>query len=96
VPNGQGEVTLLKARCPRCERSLPLDQLEGHELECELVPGVPVHPGPVRPGNLGGFLPKRRRTTIPPEVAAELEHMASHPPTAEQIAAEMARLGPRQ
>lgn len=92
-PNGQGEVTLLKVRCPRCERSMLVDEFDEHV--CELVPGDPVQTGN-RPGNLAGFLPRRRSRRHSPEAAAaeeQLQRMASNRPTPEQIAAEAARLG---
>jgi hypothetical protein len=93
TPNGEGEVTLLKVRCSRCERSMPIAEWEEHV--CELVPGDPVQPLS-RPGNLAGFLPRRRgRRQSAQDAAAEeqLQRMASNRPTSEQIAAEAARLG---
>jgi hypothetical protein len=92
-PNGQGEVTLLKVRCPRCERSMEVAEFDEHV--CELVPGDPVHAAN-RPGNLAGFLPRRRRHPKSAQDAAaeeQLQHMASNRPTPEEIAAEAARLG---
>jgi hypothetical protein len=90
TPNGQGEVTLLKVRCPRCERSMEVVEFDDHV--CELVPGQPVQPGPKRPGNLGGLL-RHSRGMTPPEVQEELARMAAHRPTPEAIAAEAQRLG---
>jgi hypothetical protein len=93
-PNGQGEVTLFKVRCPRCERSMQVVEYDEHV--CELVPGEPVQPSS-RPGNLAGFLPRRRsRRPSARDAAAEeqLQRMVSDRPTPEQIAAEAARLEP--
>jgi hypothetical protein len=93
-PNGQGEVTLFKVRCPRCERSMQVVEFDEHV--CELVPGDPVQPSS-RPGNVAGFLPRRRsRRPSARDAAAEeqLQRMASDRPTPEQIAAEAARLEP--
>lgn len=90
-PNGHGEVTLLKVRCPRCEQSMQVAEFDGHV--CELVPGEPVQPATAkRPGNLGRHL-RRPRAMPPPEVEQELARMAAHRPTPEQIAAEAQRLG---
>lgn len=72
-PGGQGEVSLLKVRCPICERSMPRDEIDDHV--CVPV-GEPIRPG-VRAGNLANFLPRRpKRGAVPPEVQAELAAMA--------------------
>jgi len=72
-----------------------MEVAEFDEHVCELVPGDPVQPLS-RPGNLAGFLPRRRaRRQSTQDVAAEeqLQRMASNRPSPEQIAAEAARLG---
>jgi hypothetical protein len=89
LPNGQGEVTLLKVRCPRCERSMLIDEFDEHP--CELVLSEPIQPPPKRRrGFQRLFEPSE---SVPPEVRAELERMERERPTPEQIAAEVARIG---
>lgn len=92
TPNGVGEVALLKVRCPRCERSMPVDEVEGHD--CELVPGTPVEV-PLRRARARGGLQRlfSDAEPIPAEVQAELQRMQTERPSPEQIAAEVARLG---
>ena len=90
-PNGQGEVALLTARCPRCERSMPVAEVENHD--CQLVPGEPVQAPPKRRGGHGLHRVFGGPESVPPEVRAELERMERERPTPEQIAAEVARIG---
>jgi hypothetical protein len=90
TPNGVGEVSLLTARCPRCERSMPVAEIEDHP--CELVVGEPVQAPPKRRGGRG-LHRVFEATAVPPEVEEELARMAANRPTAEQIAAEVERLG---
>ena len=92
TPNGVGEVSLLTARCPRCERSMPVAEVENHD--CQLVVGEPVQTPPARGrGGRGLHRVFGGSAGPPPEVLEELSRMAANPPTAEQIAAEAARLG---
>ncbi len=92
TPNGQGEVSLLTARCPRCERSMPVAEVENHD--CQLVVGEPVQTPPARRrGGRGLHRVFEASDTVPPEVRAELERMERERPTPEQIAAEVARIG---
>lgn len=91
-PNGVGEISLLTARCPRCERSMPVDEVENHD--CELVPGEPVQTPPQRRrGGRGFHRLFEPSEAVPPEVRAELERMERERPTPEEIAAEVARIG---
>lgn len=90
-PNGHGEVALLTARCPRCERSMPVADVENHD--CQLVPGEPVQAPPKRRGGRGLHRVFEDSDSVPPEVRAELERMERERPTPEQIAAEVARIG---
>jgi hypothetical protein len=64
----------LRVRCPRCERTMLVDDVEDHP--CELVPGEPVHPSrrPPAAGNLGGFL-RRPPAAPPPAIAAQFAAM---------------------
>jgi hypothetical protein len=91
TPNGQGEVSLLTARCPRCERSMPVAEVENHD--CQLVVGEPVQAPPKRRPGGRGLHRVFGDSGVPPEVQEELSRMATHRPTPEQIAAEAARLG---
>lgn len=79
TPQGSGEVTLLKARCPLCEQAVSPAELAEGEHHCQaVIIGPSVHPGPAHPGNLGSFLPRRRRgQAVPPEVEAELAAIAA-------------------
>jgi hypothetical protein len=90
TPNGSGEVTLLKVRCPRCERSMLVADVEDHD--CQLVPGEPVQ-APKRRSGRPGLHRLFDAEEVPPEVQEQLSRMAAHRPTPEQIAAEAQRLG---
>jgi hypothetical protein len=95
-PNGQGEVTLLKVRCPRCERSLPVAEVDDHL--CELVPGEPVQTPSRRRGGRGMHRlfapPEADSAPVPAEVQEQLNRMeAEARRSPEQMAAALARLG---
>lgn len=90
-PNGLGEVSLLTVRCPRCERSMPVAEVEEHD--CQLVVGEPVEAPKRRGRPLRRLFAPSEAEPIPPEVQVELERMRTHRPTEEQIAAEVARVG---
>ena len=96
TPNGQGEVTLLKVRCSRCERAMLIAEVEDHD--CQLVPGEPIHAPPKRRGGRGfrrPFAPSGADAEAPPaEVQEQLDRMeAEARRTPEQVAAVLARLG---
>jgi hypothetical protein len=91
TPDGQGEVTLLKVRCPRCERSMFVDEFDEHP--CELVLSEPIQAPPRRRAGRGFQRLFEPPESVPPEVRAELERMERERPTPEQIAAEVARIG---
>jgi hypothetical protein len=67
-PNGQGEVTLLRVRCPQCEKVLTPAEVDEHEC---IPVGQKIHPH-AAPGNLGALLPKRKPRTDD-QKAAEAE-----------------------
>lgn len=94
-PNGVGDISLLTVRCPRCERSMPVAEVENHA--CELVPGEPVQAPPRRRGGRGLhrlFGSAEAPEPVPAEVQAELDRMeAEARGTPEQVAAVVARLG---
>lgn len=94
-PNGAGEVSLLKARCPRCERTLPVAEIDGHD--CQLVPGVPVENPQRHQQRRSEQSPTPQPVNahaLPSEVQEQLNRMeAEARRTPEQVATVLRRLG---
>jgi hypothetical protein len=91
TPNGQGEISLLTARCPRCERSMPVSDVENHL--CELVVGEPVQTPPSRRRGRGLRRVFEDPSNLPPEVREDLARMTPTGVSPEQLAATITRLG---